>query len=76
MLVKKQGLHDGIWGLAIQFGLGMGNAPSPGDPTSFVPTAFVPLMKIGIQNFPVQVKGLTVDAAEVNPLQPEAKEEG
>ena len=69
-LVKKQGLHEGIWGVAIQFGLGAGNAPAPTDPTIFLPTAIIPITGIGLQNFPIQVKGITVDAAEVNPLQP------
>ena len=32
-----------------------------------VPTAIVPIQRVGIQRFDVEVEGLTVDAAEVNP---------
>jgi hypothetical protein len=75
-LVQKQGLHEGIWGVAIHFGLGAGNTAAPGDPTTFLPTAFLPITGIGLQNFPIHVKGITVDAAEVNPLQPGLPLEG
>lgn len=73
-LVVKQNLHEGLWGLAIQFGLGAGNIQAHDDPTKFVPAAFLPIVGIGLQNFPKYVKGITVDAAEVNPVQPETEE--
>ena len=67
-LIKKQGIHKGIWGLYVQFGIGAGHAISPeaqgeGD---VVPTAFVPLIKMGLQKFKEE-NNLSVDAAKVNP---------
>lgn len=65
-LLKSQGIHEGIWGLAIQFGFGVGNTgPNEQDVN---PTAMVPIMGVGIQRFP-EKNSLSVDAAEVNPLE-------
>lgn len=63
-LIKQQGIHEGIWGLWIKFGIqganvGMGS-------TNLVPAAIVPVLEIGLQKFD-GVSSLSVDAAEVNP---------
>lgn len=63
-LLKAQGIHEGIWGLAINFGFGAVNAgPAEGE---LNPTAMVPVMGIGIQKFS-ELNPLAVDAAVVNP---------
>jgi hypothetical protein len=64
-LVKQQGLHEGLWGIYMEFGIGAGNIPGPSENTMF-PTAIVPVMKIGIHRFDTP-NPLTVDAAEINP---------
>ena len=63
-LVKKQGLHDGIWGLYVRFGLKATNMG--GSDTDLRPAAIIPVLEIGIQKQDGQTN-LTVDAAKVNP---------
>jgi hypothetical protein len=66
-LVKKQGIHEGVWGIYMEFGI-VGANINPGPSTeTMVPAAIVPVMKIGIQRFDAP-SSLTVDAAEVNSL--------
>lgn len=65
ILVKQQGIHEGLWGVYFELGIGGGNVPSPDG--NFVPAAVVPLQRMGIQKFDEETKGLTVDAAVVNP---------
>jgi hypothetical protein len=65
-LVKKQGIHEGFWGVYIEFGFAAANVANPADAKSIVPTAFNMVQKIGIQRFP-EANNLTVDAAKVNP---------
>lgn len=63
-LIKKQDIHEGIWGISVEFGLKAVNAGPSDD--QMLPTAIIPLVKMGI----VRVKeetNLTVDAAKVNP---------
>lgn len=64
-LVKKQEIHDGLWGIYMEFGIAAANA-GPSD-ENLLPTAIVPVVKVGIQRFD-KPNSLTVDAAEVNPL--------
>jgi hypothetical protein len=67
LLVKQQDIHEGFWGIYIEFGFGAANINS--DPTGgkvLLPTAFSIVQKIGIQQFP-EPSNLTVDAAKVNP---------
>ncbi len=64
ILVKQQGIHEGLWGIYAEFGLGAANVPAPG---GSVPAAVIPLQRMGIQKFDIEVEGLTVDAAVVNP---------
>ena len=65
-LVKQQDIHEGLWGIYIEFGLGAGNAPVLPD-GGISPVAIIPVLKIGLQRFE-EANSLTVDAAEVNPI--------
>jgi hypothetical protein len=66
LLIKEQEIHEGLWGVFFEFGIG-GTNVSPAEGVDAVPAAIVPLQRIGLQKFDVKVPGLTVDAAEVNP---------
>jgi len=71
-LVKKAGLHTGMWQLFVRFGLGAGNAGPEAD--QVVPTAFIPLLGIGLMKAKEDgPPGLIVDAAVVNPAPRKAK---
>ncbi len=66
-LIKKQNLHEGLWALYIEFGIGAANAgPSP---DALNPSAIVPVVKIGLTRA-TEKTNLTVDAAEVNSAKP------
>jgi hypothetical protein len=65
-LVKKQNIHEGLWGIYMEFGIGAGNIPAGPSEQVLLPAAIVPVVKIGIQRFDAP-SSLTVDAAEVNP---------
>ena len=67
ILVKQQGIHEGVWGIFVEFGLGATNVGGPAPGGESVPAAIVPIQRLGIQKYDVEVKGLTVDAAVVNP---------
>jgi hypothetical protein len=70
-LIKRQGLHDGIWALYMEFGIGAGNITrQPGD-DSF-PAAFVPVLKIGLTRVN-EVTNLSADARVVSPRSKPAK---
>ena len=64
VLIKSQGLHEGIWGLYVKFGLKAVN--SGASDADLQPTAMIPVLGIGLQRFE-EVNGLSVNAAEVNP---------
>ena len=64
VLIKHQGLHEGLWMLYVEFGLGAVNAGPTDD--EILPTAVVPIQKIGLQKGEKE-NNLTVDAAKVNP---------
>jgi hypothetical protein len=66
LLVKKQDIHEGYWGLYLEFSLAGANVPMPPDNTTFLPAAIAFVNKIGIQKFDAP-SNLTVDAAVVNP---------
>jgi hypothetical protein len=64
-LVRHQGLHEGIWGIWMEFGItGVNMNTQPGG--DLLPAAVVPVGKIGLQRFD-EVNSLSVDAAVVNP---------
>jgi len=63
-LVKKADIHEGIWGIYVEFGL---TATNVGQTESQVlPTALVPIQRIGIRRFDKE-NNLAVDASKVNP---------
>jgi hypothetical protein len=66
IMLKEQGIHEGLWGVYAEFAIGAANIQPAPDADS-IPAAVVPLQKFGIQRFNEEVKGLTVDAAVVNP---------
>ena len=64
-LVRQADVHEGNWGIYVEFGLQGANVTSPtGDLT---PSAVVGDTKLGIQRFD-NPNNLTVDAAEINPV--------
>jgi hypothetical protein len=63
-LVKKQGLHEGIWGLFIKFGISGANFGPTADDVK--PTAIIPVLEIGLQKMEKE-NNISVDAARVNP---------
>ena len=68
MLVKHQGLREGIWGLFLKFGIQAANiGPDAGQ---LVPAAIIPVLAIGLQKFDSE-NALAVDAAKVNPAPPD-----
>ena len=67
-LVKKQGIHEGIWGLDINFAL---RATNFGETErDLKPAAIVAVMQIGLHRLERETN-LTVDAAKVNPRPPD-----
>lgn len=64
-LIVKQDIHEGLWGISVEFGLAVANVPT-GPERSFLPASINLVQKIGIQRFP-EANNLTVDATEVNP---------
>ncbi len=71
LLVKQQGIHEGLWGIFVEFGIGAANV-SPTPDGAAVPTAIVPIQRMGIIKADQEIPGITVDAAVVNPA-PEAE---
>jgi hypothetical protein len=65
IIVKKQGLHEGFWGIIVKFGLHAANLNVPGAETPY-PAAMIPILEIGIQKQD-ELTPLAVDAAVVNP---------
>lgn len=63
-LLKQHGIHEGIWGLLVEFGLAAANIGPSKD--SFTPAAVVGVKTIGIQRF-TEEGNIAVDAARVNP---------
>jgi hypothetical protein len=73
-LVRKQGIHEGIWGLYIRFGINAANIGSdPGG--DLLPAAIIPVLEIGLQKFDKQ-SNLSVDAAVVNPQSDRTEKRG
>jgi hypothetical protein len=64
LMIKRQGIHEGIWGLFVKFGLVAANmGQSEGEVR---PTAMIPILEMGLQKFDKE-SNLTVDASKVNP---------
>jgi hypothetical protein len=63
-LVKHQGLHEGIWGLYVKFGIQASNMGA--NENDLRPVAVLPILELGLQKFDKE-NNLSVDAAKVNP---------
>lgn len=77
LLIKQADVHEGLWGIAIEFNLAVANVSAtmgvgPIDMTNLLPAAIAAVKRIGIQRFD-QPNNLTVDAAQVNPAKQKAK---
>lgn len=66
MLVKDAGVHEGFWGIYLEFTLQGANVPTMADPNTLLPAAVVFVQRVGLQRFD-KPNNLTVDAANVNP---------
>ena len=63
-LLKHQGIHEGIWGLWVRFGISGANV---GESASVInPAAIVPVLELGLQRFKEETN-ISIDAAKVNP---------
>ncbi len=73
ILIKEQNLHEGLWGIYVEFGFGAANVPAIAE-GNLVPAAIAAVQKIGVQRFE-ESSSLTVDAAKVNPQPKRSKRE-
>lgn len=65
ILIRHQGLHEGIWAASFQLGMGNTNVPSPTG-SEMVPAVIVSILGVGLQR--TDREGPTaLDAAKVNP---------
>jgi hypothetical protein len=64
-LIRYNNIHDGLWGLYVEFGLAGANVSLPPE-GNLNPTAVVPIVKLGLQRFK-EPNTLTADASVVNP---------
>ncbi len=63
-LIKYQGIHEGLWGIYVEYGLAASNlGPNQNE---LQPAAIVPIMKLGLQKVD-NPSNLTADAEKVNP---------
>lgn len=66
ILVKQLDVHEGFWGLYVEFGLIAANLKTNPSSKDVTPASINLVQKIGVQQFP-EANNLTVDAAKVNP---------
>jgi hypothetical protein len=66
ILIKHANIHEGLWGIAIEFGLFAANINTPTDLKTLTPAAMALVQRVGLQPFET-ANNLTVDAALVNP---------
>jgi hypothetical protein len=66
LLVKQQGLHQGVWMLSLEIGQAAASVPAP-DGKTFFPAAIAMVQRIGLKKHDGPPSNLTVDAAKVNP---------
>jgi len=64
LMLRDQGIHEGVWMLVVSFGFGAGNVGQ--SEADVNPTAFVGVTSIGLQRAPT-MGPLCVDAAIANP---------
>jgi hypothetical protein len=65
-LIKRQGIHEGQWGIYFEFGFTAGNGGA--GPSELRPFTMMSIQKVGIQRV-TEPTNLSVDAAIVNPVQ-------
>jgi hypothetical protein len=65
-LLKQQEIHEGLWALRVEFGLGAINVNTVEGSKEVTPAAIVAVKSLGIQEGK-ELNSLTVDAAVVNP---------
>ncbi len=63
LLIKREGIHEGIWSLIIEFKFG---ATLAGPADMLFPTGFMGVSKIGLQRG-AELNNVSLDAAIVNP---------
>jgi hypothetical protein len=63
ILVEKQGIKEGHWGIAFEIGFAAMNVPVASD--AITPAAVNTIQRVGIQRF-AQSNNLTVDASALN----------
>ena len=71
LMVKAAGIHEGRWGLLLNYGMTPGNFGPSDDQLN--PGLIVAVLGIGIQREPLGItipSSMVVDAAEVNPVRP------
>ena len=64
MLIRKQGIHEGIWMLSVRFNWTATNIGQ--SPTEFYPSAVASVVQIGLHRADKE-SNIAVDAAKVNP---------
>ena len=62
-LLKKEGIHEGLWALYIKFGLAALNVG--GSDSELRPTALIPILELGLQKADKETN-ISVDAAKAN----------
>lgn len=68
ILVREQGIHEGLWIIQYTFGIGGANVgPTPQD---IAPAAIVPIVSVSLARAQ-EASALTVDAAVANPIKQE-----
>lgn len=75
MMIKKVDLHEGLWGIYLEFTQGGANVPLTPDGKTIGPAAITIIKTVGIQRFDAP-NNLTVDAAEVNPTKTKGAQGG
>jgi hypothetical protein len=66
LMLKKQGIHEGIWMLSIRFGMQATNFGMAPDGSDVHPTAMIPVTSIGLHRTD-KLSNVAVDASVVNP---------
>ena len=64
LLIKKQDIHEGIWGLFLRFAFTATNAGP--NSNEMMPAAVAAVQEIGLQRFDKE-SNMALDAAKVNP---------
>ncbi len=66
LLIKQEGVHEGHWILAVNFGFSASNVGQSENGEDACPAGIVALQKVALQQVP-EVLPFSLDAAVVNP---------